>query len=58
MSPLGRVGLIHLNWRREQAQTMAEYVVILAVITPALVLAFSLFGGSVVPVFDTVRGLL
>lgn len=55
---MGRVGRIHRICHREEAQTMAEYVVILAVITPALVLAFSLFGGSVVPVFDTVRGLL
>jgi Flp pilus assembly pilin Flp len=58
MSPLGRVGLIDLSWRRDEAQTMAEYAVILAVITPALVLAISLLGGSVVPVFDLVRSFL
>ena len=30
------------NWRREDGQTMAEYGVILAVITPAIVAAIAL----------------
>ena len=58
MSPLGRVGRTHFNWRREEAQTMAEYVVILAVITPALVLAFTTFGAAIVPALDNVRSFL
>jgi hypothetical protein len=37
---------------------MAEYVVVLAIITPAILLALGLFSGSVVTLIDTVRGLL
>jgi Flp pilus assembly pilin Flp len=44
--------------RSEAGQTMAEYVVVLAVITPAVILAFGLFGSAVVPAFDAVRAFL
>ena len=37
---------------------MAEYVVVLAVITPAVILAFGLFGSAIVPAFDAVRAFL
>jgi Flp pilus assembly pilin Flp len=45
-------------WRREEAQTMAEYAVILGVITPIVVLAFATFGNAIIPTLDTVRGFL
>jgi Flp pilus assembly pilin Flp len=45
-------------WRREDAQTMAEYAVVLAVITPIVVLAFATFGNAVIPVIDAVRSFL
>jgi Flp pilus assembly pilin Flp len=45
-------------WRREEAQTMAEYAVVLAVITPVVVLAFATFGNAVIPVIDAVRSFL
>lgn len=58
MSPSGRTDRIRSCWRREEAQTMAEYVVVLAVITPAVILAFGLFSGAIGPAFDAVRSFL
>jgi Flp pilus assembly pilin Flp len=37
---------------------MAEYVVVLAIITPVILLALGLFSGSVATLIDAVRGLL
>jgi Flp pilus assembly pilin Flp len=45
-------------WRREEGQTMSEYVVVLAVITPAVLLSFGLFSGAVVSAIDRVRDFL
>jgi len=45
-------------WCREEAQTMAEYAVVLAVITPIVVLAFATFGNAIIPVIDAVRSFL
>jgi Flp pilus assembly pilin Flp len=39
-------------------QTMAEYVVVLAVITPAIVLAFATFSSAIAPLIDSVRSFL
>jgi Flp pilus assembly pilin Flp len=58
MSPSGRIDRIRSCWRREEAQTMAEYVVVLAVITPAVILAFGLFGSAIGPAIDAVRSYL
>jgi len=58
MSISGRVDRIRSWWCREDAQTMAEYVVVLAVITPAVILAFVLFGSAIVPAIDGVRSFL
>jgi Flp pilus assembly pilin Flp len=44
--------------RREEGQTMAEYAVVLAVITPALVLLFATLGGAIVARLQTVAGFL
>jgi Flp pilus assembly pilin Flp len=41
-----------------EGQTMAEYAVILGVITPMIVLAFALFGDAIVLIIDRVRGFL
>jgi Flp pilus assembly pilin Flp len=43
---------------REKAQTMAEYAVVLAVITPAIIIAYSLFADRIGQLFDSVRALL
>jgi len=58
MTPSGRTDRIRSCWRREEAQTMAEYVVVLAVITPAVILAFGLFSSAIGPAIDAVRSFL
>jgi Flp pilus assembly pilin Flp len=40
----------------ERAQTMAEYAVVLGVITPAIILAYGLFADQIAEMFDTFRG--
>jgi Flp pilus assembly pilin Flp len=52
MAPSGR------SWRREEAQTMAEYVVVLAVITPIIILGFSSLSGAVLSAIDNARSFL
>jgi Flp pilus assembly pilin Flp len=49
---------IRSRFSRSEGQTMAEYAVILGVITPAIVLAFFLLGEQIVVVIDRVRGFL
>jgi Flp pilus assembly pilin Flp len=44
--------------RSEEAQTMAEYAVILGVITPAIVIAYALFSDKIGALLDQVRALL
>jgi Flp pilus assembly pilin Flp len=38
---------VRLNWRKEEGQTMAEYGVVLAVITAGALLAFTNLGTAV-----------
>jgi Flp pilus assembly pilin Flp len=49
------------SWLRsrggEEAQTMAEYAVILGVITPAIVVAYALFSDDIAHLIDGVRGI-
>jgi Flp pilus assembly pilin Flp len=42
----------------EEAQTMAEYAVILAVITPVIVVAFAAFSGAILPLISQVVSFL
>ena len=44
--------------RREEGQTMAEYSVVLAVITLAVIGAFTLLGGAISGALDAVAGIL
>ncbi len=53
MSPSGR-----FRWHDEDAQTMAEYAVILGVITPIVILAFAALSGAILSAIDTARGFL
>jgi len=46
------------NWKKEEGQTMAEYGVVLAVITIGAVLAFTQLSGAISGAIDSVRGLL
>jgi Flp pilus assembly pilin Flp len=43
---------------REDAQTMSEYAVVLAVITPGIILAIGLLSGAIISAYDAVRGFL
>ena len=45
-------------WRRESAQTMAEYAVVLGVIVPAIIIAYGLFSNDIARLIDSVRSLL
>ena len=43
---------------RETGQTMAEYAIILGVITPAVVLAFAALGDAIIPMVEQVIDFL
>jgi Flp pilus assembly pilin Flp len=58
MSPSGRADRIRSRWQREAAQTLAEYAVVLAVITPVVILAFASLSEAVLPAINAVRGFL
>jgi Flp pilus assembly pilin Flp len=47
-----------LDWHREDGQTFAEYSIILAVITPAIVLVVSLLSGRIAAMFSGLPGLI
>jgi Flp pilus assembly pilin Flp len=47
-----------LSLSRETGQTMAEYAIILGVITPAVVVAFATLGDAIIPMIDRVIGFL
>ena len=47
-----------LDWHREDGQTFAEYSIILAVITPAIVLVLSLLSDSIAAMFSGLPGLI
>lgn len=57
MSPSGRTDRIR-SWHREDAQTMAEYVVVLAVITPIVLLAFGSLSSAVLSAINAASALL
>jgi Flp pilus assembly pilin Flp len=44
--------------RRDEGQTMAEYAVVIGVITPVLVLLFAVMGNAIVARLQTVVGFL
>ena len=50
--------LIRANWRREEGQTMAEYGVVLAVITIAALVAFTALSGGITKAIDKVVAVL
>lgn len=43
---------------RDMGQTMAEYAVVLAVITPLIIIAYGAFSDKIAALFDQIRGLL
>ena len=46
------------NWRKEEGQTMAEYGVVLAVITIGAIVAFTALSGGISKAIHNVTGLL
>ena len=49
---------VRTNWRKEEGQTMAEYAVVLAVITIATVLVFQTLSGGIQKTLNKVIGAL
>jgi Flp pilus assembly pilin Flp len=58
MTTSGRIDRIRSRCSRQEAQTMAEYAVILAVITPAIVAAYALFSGAIAPLIMQIVSFL
>jgi Flp pilus assembly pilin Flp len=58
MAPSGWFDRIRSRFRRENAQTMAEYAVVLAVITPAIIISYGLFSDDIARLIDSVRSIL
>jgi Flp pilus assembly pilin Flp len=58
MSTSGRTDRTYTSLRREEAQTMSEYAVVLGIITPIVVIAFTQLGDSIGPLLDGVRSWL
>ena len=50
--------LFRAHWRKEEGQTMAEYGVVLAVITVGAVLAFTALSGGISGAIDRVISFL
>ncbi len=49
---------VRQNWRKQEGQTMAEYGVVLAVITVAAVTAFGLLGKQIISAINSVTAVL
>jgi len=51
-------GFIRASLRKEEGQTMAEYGVVLAVITAGIILALTALSGAIGDALDAVTGML
>jgi Flp pilus assembly pilin Flp len=58
MTLSGWINRTRTHCGREEAQTMAEYAVILAVITPAIVAVIAVFSNAIVPLINQIIGFL
>ena len=58
MPTSGRTDRIRSSWRREEAQTMSEYVVVLAVITPLIILGYAALSGAIQGAIETAKSFL
>ena len=52
------IDFARLNWRKEEGQTMAEYGVVLAVITIAVIGAITLLSDNVRNAIESVAGIM
>jgi Flp pilus assembly pilin Flp len=50
--------LLRTHWRKDDGQTMAEYGVVLAVITVGAVAAFTALSGGIAGAIDRIKGFL
>jgi Flp pilus assembly pilin Flp len=48
---------IRSRWNCDEAQTMAEYAIILGVLTPAIILGYALLSGDIGNIIDKVRAI-
>jgi Flp pilus assembly pilin Flp len=53
----GWIDRLRSRLNRSEGQTMAEYAVVLGVIVPAIVLAYSLFSDDIGRLIDSVRAI-
>jgi Flp pilus assembly pilin Flp len=58
MPSCGRSDRTHFSCREEEAQTMAEYAVILGIITPIVILAFASLSGAVLSALNNTLSFL
>ncbi len=58
MRAYGGTDRIRFSWRREEAQSMAEYAVVLGLITPIVVLALLALSNAIIPILNQIAGLL
>lgn len=58
MPSSGRTDRIRSSRRREDGQTMSEYVVVLAVITPLIILGFAALSGAIQAAIDGAKSFL
>jgi Flp pilus assembly pilin Flp len=58
MASSGWFDRIRPRFLRETAQTMAEYAVVLGVIVPAILIAYTLLSDKIATLIDSVRSLL
>jgi len=58
MRAFGGTDRTPFSWRREEAQTMTEYAVVLGLITPIVVLALLTLSNAIVPILNQIAGLL
>jgi Flp pilus assembly pilin Flp len=52
------IDFVRANWRKEDGQTMAEYGVVLAVITIGAIVAFTALSGGITKAINNVTSLL
>ena len=53
-----RIDHIRSRICRDEGQTMAEYAVILGVITPAIIIAFAVLSGAIGPLISKIADFL
>jgi Flp pilus assembly pilin Flp len=58
MASYGWIDRLRSRGGDEEAQTMAEYAVVLGVIVPAIILAYALLSGAIAAAYDRATAFL